>query len=118
MFNATLSNISAISWRPVLVVEETGVLGRWFSMGTLASSTTNAGHHDIAEILLKVALNTKKSQNKSQICSGIVRDTYYTQSFTVLILVRIKESFIMIFCFQNVARILAFQHYHLVLCVL
>jgi hypothetical protein len=26
MFNATFSNISAISWRPVLVVEETGVL--------------------------------------------------------------------------------------------
>jgi hypothetical protein len=25
-FNATFSNISAISWRPVLVVEETGVL--------------------------------------------------------------------------------------------
>jgi hypothetical protein len=24
MFNATFSNISAISWRPVLVVEETG----------------------------------------------------------------------------------------------
>jgi hypothetical protein len=40
----------------------------------------NAGRHDIAEILLKVALNTKKNQNKSQICSGIVRDTYYTQS--------------------------------------
>jgi hypothetical protein len=27
MFNATLSNISAISWRPVLVVEEAGVPG-------------------------------------------------------------------------------------------
>jgi hypothetical protein len=26
-FNATLSNISAISWRPVLVVEEAGVPG-------------------------------------------------------------------------------------------
>jgi hypothetical protein len=25
MFNATFSNISAISWRPVLVVEEAGV---------------------------------------------------------------------------------------------
>jgi hypothetical protein len=25
-FNATFSNISAISWRPVLVVEEAGVL--------------------------------------------------------------------------------------------
>jgi hypothetical protein len=34
--------------------------GRWFSQGTPASSTTKTGHHDIAEILLKVALNTKK----------------------------------------------------------
>jgi len=30
--------------------------GRWFSP---ASSTTKTGHHDIAEILLKVALTTK-----------------------------------------------------------
>jgi len=27
MFNATFNNISAISWRPVLLVEETGVPG-------------------------------------------------------------------------------------------
>ena len=33
--------------------------GRWFSPGALASSTTKTGRHDIAEILLKVALNTK-----------------------------------------------------------
>ena len=33
--------------------------GRWFSPGTPASSTTKTGHHDISEILLKVALNTK-----------------------------------------------------------
>jgi hypothetical protein len=32
---------------------------RWFSQGTPASSTTKIGRHDIAEILLKVALNTK-----------------------------------------------------------
>jgi hypothetical protein len=32
--------------------------GWWFSLGTPASSTTETGHHDIAEILLKVALNT------------------------------------------------------------
>ena len=32
--------------------------GRWFSPGTPASSTTNTGRHDIAEILIKVALNT------------------------------------------------------------
>jgi hypothetical protein len=35
--------------------------GRWFSPGTPASSTTKTGRSDIAEILLKVALNTKKS---------------------------------------------------------
>jgi hypothetical protein len=33
--------------------------GRWFSLGPPASSTTKTGCHDIAEILLKVALNTK-----------------------------------------------------------
>jgi len=35
------------------------VHGRWFSLGTPASSTTKTGRHDIGEILLKVALNTK-----------------------------------------------------------
>jgi hypothetical protein len=34
--------------------------GRWFSLGTLASSTTKTGRHDIAEILLKVALKHQK----------------------------------------------------------
>jgi hypothetical protein len=32
--------------------------GRWFSPGTPASSTTETGRHEIAEILLKVALIT------------------------------------------------------------
>ena len=32
--------------------------GRWFSPGTLASSTTKTGRYDIAEILLNVASNT------------------------------------------------------------
>jgi hypothetical protein len=31
--------------------------GQWFSPGTPASSTTKTGRHDIAAILLKVALN-------------------------------------------------------------
>jgi hypothetical protein len=39
-------------------------IGRWFSPGTPASSTTKTDRHDIAEILLKVALNTK---NQSEI---------------------------------------------------
>jgi hypothetical protein len=32
--------------------------GRWFSLGTLVSSTNKIDHHDITEMLLKVALNT------------------------------------------------------------
>jgi hypothetical protein len=39
--------------------------GRWLSPGTPASSTTKTGRHDIAEILLKVALNTKNSNSNS-----------------------------------------------------
>jgi hypothetical protein len=34
--------------------------GRWFSLGTLASSTTKTGRHDIVEILLKVTLKHQK----------------------------------------------------------
>jgi hypothetical protein len=32
----------------------------WFSPGTPAFSTTKTGCHDIAEILMKVALNTNQ----------------------------------------------------------
>jgi hypothetical protein len=32
--------------------------GWWFSPGTLVSSTNKTDCHDVAEILLKVALNT------------------------------------------------------------
>jgi hypothetical protein len=42
------------------------VHGWWFSLGTLAFSTTKTSHHDIAEILLKVALSTKKSIDQIQ----------------------------------------------------
>jgi hypothetical protein len=34
------------------------MVGMWFSPGTLLSSTNKTDHHDITEILLKVALNT------------------------------------------------------------
>jgi hypothetical protein len=40
--------------------------GRWFSPGTLASSTTKTGRHDIAEILLKVTLKHQKSNQINQ----------------------------------------------------
>jgi hypothetical protein len=48
--------------------------GRWFSPGTPASSTTKTGRHDIAEILLKVALNTKnQSINQSPVLNILMK---------------------------------------------
>jgi len=42
--------------------------GRWFSPRNLVSSTNKTDHHDIAEILLKVALNTL---NSNPICMAL-----------------------------------------------
>jgi hypothetical protein len=58
------------------------------SLVTPASSTTKTGRHDIAEILLKVALNTKKfniftiyiyfKNNKSVVKNEMVTHTHHT----------------------------------------
>ena len=45
-------------------VSEWLATGRWFSPGPTVSSTNKTDRHDIAEILLKVALNTLKQTNK------------------------------------------------------
>jgi hypothetical protein len=42
--------------------------GRWFSLGTPASSTIKTGRHDIAEILLKLALNTNNQIKSNLSC--------------------------------------------------
>ena len=44
--------------------------GRWFSPGTQASSTTKTGRHDIAEVLLKVALNTINQINQLHVTTN------------------------------------------------
>jgi uncharacterized protein involved in type VI secretion and phage assembly len=46
--------------------------GRWFSPGPPVSSTNKTDRHDIAEILLKVALNTIKQINKPKTLFGPV----------------------------------------------
>ena len=61
---STLSQFEPRSWRGVLdttlcdIVCQWLVTGQWFSPGTPVSSTNKTDCHDIAEILLKVALNT------------------------------------------------------------
>ena len=42
--------------------------GRWFSLGPTVSSTNKTDHHDISEILLKVALNTINHPCAYEIC--------------------------------------------------
>jgi hypothetical protein len=48
---------------------------RWFSPGTPSSSTTKTGRHDIAEILLKVAITNNRN-----------RGTYNEMNFYIIIL--------------------------------
>jgi hypothetical protein len=42
------------------------VTGRWFSPDPQVSSTNKTDHHDITEILLKVASNTTKERKKER----------------------------------------------------
>jgi hypothetical protein len=65
--------------------------GRWFSPGTPASSTIKTGRHDIAEILLKVALNTTSGAGTAYPS----RKHEFTSGFSG---VRATRSFMCMFC--------------------
>jgi hypothetical protein len=55
--------------------------GRWFSPGTPAYSTTKTGSNDIAEILLKVALNLNTiNQSLKEYLFTIKRGTNYNKA--------------------------------------
>jgi hypothetical protein len=62
--------------------------GRWFSPGTPASSTTKTGRNNIAEILLKVALNTK-----NQIKSNLRMSTTLCWQLYILLFYMLQLSF-------------------------
>ena len=68
-----------VSQPQVIKVYQLLAHGRWFSPGTPVSSTTKTGRHDIAEILLKVALNTKNKIKSNHIIPAITSKT--TQQF-------------------------------------
>jgi hypothetical protein len=56
--------------------------GQWFSPGTPASSTTKTGRHEIAEILLKVALNIKHQiKSIKRNCANFVIIPLYDSTF-------------------------------------
>ena len=68
LYNQCLSPLTLWVWIPLRrgVLDATSsdkvcqwlAAGQWFSSGTLVSSTNKTDHHDIAEIVLKVALST------------------------------------------------------------
>jgi hypothetical protein len=55
---------------PFMVIYYTSHIGRWFSSGTLVSSTKKTDRHDITEILLKVALNNINQPTTYHISQG------------------------------------------------
>jgi hypothetical protein len=57
--------------------------GLWFSPGTPASSITKTGRHDIAEILLKVALKHQKS-NQSSNANPHKRGVVFNATFNII----------------------------------
>ena len=67
--------------------------GRWFSP---ASSTTKAGRHDIAEILLKVALKHQKSKHFVLCCEALhdIREPLINRIIAIgsAVLAKIKAS--------------------------
>jgi hypothetical protein len=64
------------------------VTGRWFSPGTPVSSTNKTDHHYITEILLKVALNTiktnKLTKNHKMLCFMLMKNWWKHQFFCKL----------------------------------
>ena len=73
--------------------------GLWFSLGTAASSTTKTGRHDIAEILLKVALKNQKIKSiilKGKTKSAINKEPHWIWIMEILTKTYKKSSFIKI----------------------
>jgi hypothetical protein len=66
----------ALDSQQQVIVYQLLAKGQWFSPGTPASSITKTGRHDIAEILLKVAFNTK-FQIHNFIPSSPLYDAHY-----------------------------------------
>jgi hypothetical protein len=72
--------------------------GWWFYPGTPASSTTKTGRHYIAEILLKVVLNTKNQKiqvSRNILCVLLDRNmliiNYFLQEQHTLIIIYVME---------------------------
>jgi hypothetical protein len=58
--------------------------GRWFSPGTPASSITKTGRHDIAEIFLKVVLNTINKSSEHNRIGHVILISFFLISWNCI----------------------------------
>jgi hypothetical protein len=85
------------SWRDVLdttlcdQVCQLLATGRWFTLGTLVSSANKTGSHDITEIFLKVALNTR-NQPKTNHIHVLLKDRYSTSCSRDFLVVKLGRT--------------------------
>ena len=88
----------ALNSQPQVIVYQLLAHGRWFSPGTLASSTTKTDRHDIAEIFLKVALKHQQSINQSIVMLLSVCPSF-CQSFCNIFVNTLEAH--LLFCFDQ-----------------
>ena len=91
IYNSTNINITNNPFSLQIIVYQLLAQGRWFSLGSPASSTTKTRRHDIAEILLKVALNTKNQSINPNHWMQIKKTTTYGMGHPVSGLGKIQE---------------------------
>ena len=87
--------------------------GRWFSPGTSASSTTKTGRHDVVEILLKVALNTKNQSIQLVTLLQIMLNylIFYTWSPVVVFCLYLEPCYVMSITMMTVFVRLLHQYF-------
>ena len=72
--------------------------GRWFSPGTLISSTNKTDHHNVTEILLKVALNTITLTTKHL----LMKTTFFFNCSSSLLLATVQNETIYCYTLMNI----------------
>jgi len=91
--------------------------GWWFSPGNPASSTTKTGHHDIAEILSKVALKHQESKSEHILVINLINMVYEVKDLVRILTYRITLEHTLVINLINVVyvvkdlvRILSYRH--------